>query len=204
MDFAALGTFSLALAIAAAIPGPGVAAVIARDLGAGFSATLPLIAGIVLGDLVFLLLAILGLSFIAEVLGTVFFIVKWLGAAFLVYLAFKLWTAAENAATIESTSGDRSTGRPLVAGFLLTLGNPKTILFYMALLPSLIDLSSVTATDFLVLSIAAIVVLLAVLFSYALVAAQSRIFLRSTRSRRVLNRCAGFTMAGAAVAVISR
>ncbi len=195
---------TLALAIAAAIPGPGVAAVIARALGAGFPAALPLIAGIVLGDLVFLSLAILGLSFIAEILGTVFFIVKWLGAAFLAYLAYTLWTATEEAITVESAAGEKSAGRSLIAGFLLTLGNPKTILFYMALLPSLIDLSSVTVTDFLSLGSVVIVVLLAVLFPYALVAAQSRVLLRSARSRRVLNRCASLTMAGAAVAVVSR
>lgn len=204
MDIAAIGTFSLALAIAAAIPGPGVAAVLARALGTGLCATLPLIVGIICGDLIFLSFAILGLSVVASILGTVFFIVKWAGAAFLIYLAYRMWTAAETLAGPDGTTPQQSGGKSLMAGLLLTLGNPKTILFYMALMPSLIDLSKVTFSDFLMLGTVAALVLLTVLIPYAVLAARSRYLFRSARSRRLLNRCAGSAMAGAAVAVVAR
>ena len=76
-------TYALALGIAAAIPGPGVIALIARALGSGFRPTLPMLFGLALGDVVYLGAAVLGLAYIASTFGTAFMVIKYLGAAYL-------------------------------------------------------------------------------------------------------------------------
>ena len=69
-------TYAIALAIAAAIPGPGVIAIVARALGAGLRPTLPMLFGLVLGDVVYLAAAILGLAYVASTFGTLFVVIN--------------------------------------------------------------------------------------------------------------------------------
>ena len=83
--------FTLAMVLLAASPGPGFLMVVARALSGGFAAGLAAIAGLVLGDILFLVLAVLGLSTLAAVMGEFFLVVKLLGAAYLVWLGVKTW-----------------------------------------------------------------------------------------------------------------
>src|SRR3954464_5515910 len=94
MDLAGLLVFASALFIAAASPGPGIAAIVARVLGRGTRGARAYTAGVALGDVVWLTVAILGLSALAQAFHGVFEIVKYAGAAYLLYLAWRLWTGA--------------------------------------------------------------------------------------------------------------
>src|ERR1043165_3649645 len=78
-------------AIAVAIPGPGILAIVARALGNGFRATVPAVLGNTLGDLILMSLSVFGLAVIARELGGLFLIVKLAGAAYVIYLGYRYW-----------------------------------------------------------------------------------------------------------------
>ncbi|BBE72334.1 LysE family translocator [Oharaeibacter diazotrophicus] len=203
MDATTLFAFSLAFAIAAASPGPGMAAVVARGLGGGFRGAFPMVLGLVVGDLVYLSFVTFGLAALAQRFGTVFLVVKWAGAAYLLYLAVKLWTAKPNPDEVRAAAAQGFV-RTLLAGLSLTLGNPKTMVFYIALLPTLVPLERMTAVGFAELVGIVMVLLTAIGSAYAAAAAGAREMFRSPRALRRLNRTAGTVMAGAAAAIVAR
>ncbi len=204
MDFVTLSAFTIAYAIAVLIPGPGVAAVVGRALGGGFAAAFPMIVGILVGDLVYLVFALFGLAAVAALLGPFFVIVRWASALYLLYIAWRFWTAKPGSEQI-GAKGESSWWQTFVAGFALTLGNPKTIIFYLALLPTVVPLDQpITALGFFELVAIVTVVLLAIGCAYAALAAAARDLFRSSRAIRNLNRTAGAIMAAAAVFVIAR
>lgn len=205
MEPTTLLAFTVALTIAAFLPGPGMTAVVARALAVGFRGTLPLVFGIILGDLTFLACAAFGLAALANTFETVFTVVKWAGAAYLVFLAFQLWTTKPHADDVAAENGvQRSALRVTIGGLVLTLGNPKTIIFYTALLPSVVDLAGLTPLGFLELVAIVFVDLAIVGTVYAGLATKARGFFRDAGARRILDRTAGTMMVGAAVAVATR
>ncbi|HWK69164.1 MAG TPA: LysE family translocator [Rhizobiaceae bacterium] len=204
MTLAGFIAYSGALAVAAAIPGPGVTALVARALGSGFRSSLFMAFGLVLGDLTYLSAAVLGLAFIAQTFGTVFLLIKWLGVAYLAWLAWGFWRSGITAETIEARRGKGGALSSLVAGLTVTLGNPKTMIFYLALTPTLVDLRTITATDFGILAACTVAVLLIVLVPYLALAAKARWLLQTPRALKALNRTAAGFMAGAAAAIAVR
>lgn len=204
MTLAGFIAYSGALAVAAAIPGPGLTALIARALGSGFRSSLFMALGLVLGDLTYLTAAVLGLAFIAHTFGAVFLVIKWLGVAYLGWLAWTFWTAGITPETIEARKAKGGAFTSLLAGLTVTLGNPKTMIFYLALTPTLVDLHAITATDYGLLAICTIAVLLVVLVPYLALAAKARWLLRTPRALKALNRTAAAFMAGAAAAIATR
>lgn len=195
--------YSGALFVAAAIPGPGMTAIVARALGSGFRPTFFMGLGLILGDLCYLTAVILGLALVAQTFTTPFLIIKYLGALYLVYIAWKLWTTGLIAQDIEAK---RSTniGLSFLSGLLVTLGNPKTMLFYVALVPTLIPLEAVGAKDYAALVGITFVVLIAVLIPYILLASQARTLLKKPNSLKALNRSAASILAGTAAYIAAR
>lgn len=204
MTLAGLITYSGALAIAAAIPGPGVTALVARALGSGFRSSLFMALGLILGDLTYLTAVVLGLALVAQTFGTVFLVIKWVGVLYLCYLAWTFWASGITAANVEAQKGSAGFVASFLAGLTVTLGNPKTMIFYLALTPTLVDLAKITPTDYGLLALATIAVLLVVLVPYLVLAAKARWFLRSPRALKALNRTAAAFMVGAAAAIASR
>jgi threonine/homoserine/homoserine lactone efflux protein len=204
MTLAGFITYSGALALAAAIPGPGVTALVARALGSGFRSALVMSLGLILGDLSYLTAVVLGLAFIAQTFGTVFLVIKWLGVCYLAYLAYSFWTAGISAETIEARRARGGLMSSFVAGLTVTLGNPKTMIFYLALVPTLVDLHRLTIADYGVLVGCTVVVLLVVLVPYLVLAARARQLLKAPRALKALNRAAASFMGGAAAAIALR
>ena len=204
MDLTALIVFTTALAIASASPGPGIAAIVARVLGRGVPGGIAFAAGNAVGDVVWLTFAILGLAVVAQTFHVVFLIIKYAGVAYLLYLAFRLWTAPAQPQDIGVT-GPRERPLGLFAGGLaVALGNPKVMVFYLALLPSLIDLNRVSLLGYVELVALTACVLTVVLGTYILLAARARRLLTSARAMRMVNRGTGAIMAGAAIAFATR
>jgi len=195
--------YSGALALAAAIPGPGVTALIARALGSGFRASFFMALGLVLGDLTYLTAVVLGLALLAQTFGMVFLIVKWLGVAYLAWLAFSFWRAGISIAGVKASKGGGAWSS-FLAGYVVTLGNPKTMIFYLALTPTIVDLNAVTLADYGVLAAVTIAVLLVVLMPYLVLAARARSLLAAPRALKALNRTAAVFMGGAAAAIALR
>jgi len=204
MTLAGFITYSGALAIAAAIPGPGVTALVARALGSGFRSSLFMAFGLVLGDLVYLTAVVLGLALVAQTFGTVFLIIKWLGVAYLAWLAWTFWTSGITPETVEARKAKGGATASFLAGLTVTLGNPKTMIFYLALTPTLVDLRTITLADYGILAACTVAVLLVVLAPYLVLAAKARWFLRTPRALKALNRTAAAFMAGAAAAIATR
>ncbi|MCJ2058874.1 LysE family translocator [Methylobacterium sp. J-048] len=196
-------TYALALGVAAAVPGPGVVALIARALSSGFRAAMAFSVGLILGDLTFLSAAVFGLTLIAETLGDVFVVVRLCAGLYLAHLAVRLWRSAGKTDRIEGGPADRPLAS-FLAGITITLANPKTIVFYLAVLPTLVDLRTVTGTDYATLVGLTALVLVAVMTPYAALAARARDSLRKPVFRARLNRSAAAIMAGAAVWTVAR
>jgi threonine/homoserine/homoserine lactone efflux protein len=204
MTLAGFIAYAGALAIAAAIPGPGVTALVARALGSGFRSSLYMAAGLIVGDLTYLTAVVLGLALVAQTFGTVFLIVKWLGVAYLAWLAWTFWHSGITAETIEAKKGRTDFLTNFLAGLTVTLGNPKTMIFYLALTPTLVDLRTVTIHDYAVLALVTTAVLLIVLVPYLVLAAKARSLLMAPRALNALNRVAAAFMGGAALTIATR
>ena len=190
--------------ILAATPGPGVFASVAQALSSGFRPSLDVIAGIVFGDILFLLLAVFGLSAFAFVLGEFFFIIKLAGGAYLIWMGWKMWTAKPVLADTEQKLGKRSVRQRFLAGLFITLGNPKVIIFYVGFLPSFMDLTCLTSLDIVIVVGMIALVPTGVLGAYAYFAARSRRLFTSRRAVRKLNRSAGTVMIGTGVVIATR
>jgi threonine/homoserine/homoserine lactone efflux protein len=204
MDLTALVVFATALAVAAAAPGPGIAAVVARVLGRGVPGGIAFAAGTALGDVVWLTFAILGLAVVAQAFQGVFLAIKYAGAAYLLYLAWKLWTTPARAQDVQGTAPRESPATLFAAGLAVSMGNPKVMVFYLALLPSLIDLDRVSLLGYAELVALTLAVLAFVLGGYIVLAARARRLLQSARAMQMVNRGTGAVMAGAAIAVATR
>ena len=203
MTAANLLTYAFALFVAAVIPGPGITAIVARALGSGFRPTFFMGLGLILGDVAYLTAVVLGLAYVAQTFTTAFMVLKFAGALYLGYIAWKLWTAGLLSQKIEAKRAG-SLGASFMSGLLVTLGNPKTMLFYVALVPTLIPLAQIGPQDYAALVIVTAVVLLLVLVPYILLAAKARELLKEPSALKLLNRTAGGILAGTAVYIAAR
>jgi threonine/homoserine/homoserine lactone efflux protein len=187
---------------AAASPGPGVAALAARVLGQGLSGVAPFIAGYFVGDMIWLMLAATGLAVIAKAFAGVFVAIKFAGAAYLLYLA---WRMATPPAVVGAPQPAASRGwRAFLGSLSLTLGNPKVTVFFLSIMPLVVDVRTLTVLQLAELAAVSAMVIFSTLAAYALAANRARAFLSSTRAMRFVRRAAGGLMAGVAVAVAAR
>lgn len=203
MDLTSLAIFAGALFVAAGSPGPSVAALVARVIATGWRDVLPFLAAMWIGEAIWLSMAVFGLAFVAQTFHLAFMALKWAGIAYLCWLAFKMWTAPVAVEGAEMPRAE-SAWKLFSAGMAVTLGNPKVMMFYMALLPTIIDLGAITMLGWVELTLAMVFVLMAVDLSWVAAAAQARRLLKSPRAMRVANRISATTMAGAAAAIAAR
>lgn len=194
----AVGMFLLAL-----VPGPGLATIISRTIGSGLKAGFAVTAGLCIGDFIFLGLAMIGLSTIANAFGPAFQVVKYIGAAYLIWIGFQMFRAARKPIEVKPVSVSHPL-KETALGLFVTLGNPKPILFYSALLPTFVDMTKVGFADYLILSATVVIVSCVVYGGYMLLADRSRRFLASTTAAKRLNQITGITLVGAGVAVATR
>lgn len=196
--------YAVALAIAAAIPGAGVAAIVGRALGTAARRTLPMLIGLAVGDVVYLTLAVGGLAFIANTFSEVFFAVKVGGALYLSYLAYKFWTVGIDIQVVKKSAGKREGFTSFLAGFAVTLGNPKTIIFYMAILPAVMSLQSVSFKAYLILICITFLVLFLVLLPYIALASKAQSFFKNPIAQKRLNGIAAGAMVATATWIVAR
>jgi threonine/homoserine/homoserine lactone efflux protein len=204
MSLYGLGLFMAVYALAVATPGPGVAAILARSLSRGLAGAPAFIAGFLIGDFIWFGTAALGLAAIAKTAATLFLIIKYAGAAYLLFLAYKLWTTEATPMETRVPTSAEKPFRLFLSSLALTLGNPKTIIFFLALLPTVVDLQNLKLTGYLEIAAVILVVLPTVLGAYAVAAARARQLFKSSRALKIMNRGTGAAMAGAAIAVATR
>jgi threonine/homoserine/homoserine lactone efflux protein len=200
MDLSALLIFAGTVALVAGSPGPSVAALVARVIGRGHKGVIPFLAAMWIGEAVWLAFAVFGLAVIAQTFHLAFLIVKYLGLA---YLAYQMWTAPIELREEELPETDSSL-RLFFTGLAITLGNPKIMVLYMALLPTVVDLAHVSIVGWGELTLTLFIVLAAIDLSYVLLAVRARRFIRSPKAMRLANKCSALAMGGAAVAMATR
>jgi threonine/homoserine/homoserine lactone efflux protein len=203
MSLSGLLVFASAYLAVLILPGPGVTALLARVLARGPKGAPTFIAGFVCGALIWFTIAATGLALVASAFATLFLVIRYAGAGYLLYLAWKLWNAPANPTTVSGASSD-SGWRLFLTGMAINLGNPKVIVFFLALLPTVVNLASLTPLGFAELTALVAIIASAVLAAYASAVARARRLFTSRRAVRFMNRSSGIAMAAAAAAVAAR
>ncbi|WP_226704611.1 LysE family translocator [Microbulbifer elongatus] len=192
-----------AMIVLAAIPGPGIFAVMARAASGGMLHGLITSIGIVFGDYVFIALCLSGLAYIADVMGSAFIAIKYLGAAYLIWLGYSLLRAHGAKAEIETTS-KKSLASSLLLGLTTTLSNPKAILFYLSFFPAFLPLSSITVVDALIIFAIATFAVGGVMLIYAWATVRARSLLKNRSESRVFNLVGGSLLIGSGLWMAAR
>lgn len=197
-----LSALTLGIFVLASTPGPGVLAATSCALSSGFRSALSVIAGIVFGDIIFLLIAIFGLTLVSQFIDNGVIVVRVLGSLYLVWLGWKLWT--EKPINLESNdqTAKKNHLKHFSAGLAITLSNPKVIIFYGAFLPIFVDPTILNINNILLIATIITIVLSIVIGFYAYLASRARLLFKSEIAMRNINRIAGTVMFGAALLVI--
>lgn len=197
-------SLTMAMIFLAISPGPGVFATVTRAMTSGFRASLVVICGIVLGDVIYLLLATFGMSLVACTMKELFVIVKICGGAYLVWLGYKAWTLEPVVIQSGEKNDPLTKAGYFTSGLVITLSNPKVIVFYCGFLPTFIDLGTVGNFDILIMVLIIASVLFCVLGLYAWLAGRTRKLFTSRKAIRSLNKTSGTVMAATGVVIASR
>lgn len=204
LDISALAIFALALLLAAGSPGPSIAALVARVLTRGWRDVAPFVAAMWIGEVVWMTCAVAGLAAIAETFHLAFVVIKYAGVAYLVYLAWQMWTAPVSTDDDDAPPVATSAVRMLLAGLSVTLGNPKIMVFYLALLPTIINLEHLSIAGWAELSVVMLAVLALIDIAYIVLASRTRLLLRSPSAMRLANRLGAAAMGSAAAVIATR
>lgn len=189
--------FAIAIAAAAATPGPTITAVVARVLAHGRSGALRFCTGLLLAELFWLLCAIVGVGSLMAQFPGLFDAIRYAGVAWLLWLAWKLWHAPPTAS--QASAGSES--RALLSGAGTALGNPKTMLFYVALLPGIVSLDALSVRDTLLLAALVAAVVGVVFSAYVLLAERIRRRFHSAVAMRRIGRGSALLMVAAAATI---
>jgi len=202
MDLATLLAFAGTFFIFAASPGPDNMTIVARTMSHGAASGIAYGMGTVAGILIFLVLAAFGLSRLAAEMAVAMTVLRYAGAAYLVWMGIKLWTAAPVVPELAPLGNRRGLPAIFATGVALNLGNPKMPLFYLALLPNVVG-AALTPDEVGLLAVVIVAVEIVVIGGYVLLAGRARRALRSPVMVRRANRTAGTVMIGAGVAVVA-
>lgn len=193
-------TFMLASFVLLVIPGPTIIMVISQALAHGRRVAFASVAGVGLGDLAAASLSIIGVGTILATSATVFMIVKWLGAAYLIYIGVKMWREPVSLPEFDIDDVARRSRWPVFRdSFLVTLFNPKGIVFFMAFVPQFITPSAPFAPQAAIFVAVFVVLGIANAWAYALLASGARQVIRRPAVLRAASRSGAVMLIGAGV-----
>jgi threonine/homoserine/homoserine lactone efflux protein len=194
VTLADLALYSVALLILFLTPGPVWLALLARSISGGFNAAWPLALGVSLGDIVWPLLAILGLSWIVSEVAGFMTLLKWIACAVFLVMGWQVIRSADRQISRDSRLTRPGMWAGFAAGVVAILGNPKAILFYMGVLPGFFDLAAITAPDIVVIVAMSVVVPLIGNLTFALFIDRMRRLMSSPAALRRINLTAGWAL----------
>jgi threonine/homoserine/homoserine lactone efflux protein len=199
MSFEAWIAFASATLVLLVIPGPTILLVVSYALGQGWRAALPLAIGVALGDFTAMTLSLFGVGALLKASATLFTALKLLGAAYLVYLGFKLFRAGGTLNAKPRTDAAPALKMTLHA-WIVTALNPKGIAFFVAFVPQFVDRSQSFFGQAVIFE-ATFVILAAVnVLSYAFAASRARALVNNATVIKTINRAGGTLLIGAGVA----
>lgn len=194
--------FAAASAVLLIIPGPTILLVVSYALGQGWRTALPMAVGVALGDFTAMTLSMLGIGALLAASATVFTILKWIGAAYLIYLGIKLFRAG-GTLNAEPRRDAASAIRMLGHAWLVTALNPKSITFFVAFLPQFLDRNADFLTQMVIFEATFLALAFANAFGYALIAARARNLVRNPRAIGIFNKTGGTLLVGAGIATMA-
>ena len=193
MTFGSSVTLFGAMVVLALVPSISVLAVTTRSAASGFIHGVSTTAGIVVGDVFFIILAIFGLSVLADTLGSLFVLVNYLGGTYLIWLGITLWRSRPEAVE-EGGVTESSLWSSFLAGLFITLGDQKAILFYLVFFPAFVDLSALSYLDAGLIILIAIIAVGGVKLAYAFMADRARLLFKRSDAIKRINIAAGTIM----------
>ena len=199
MDGLTLVSLVLATFIFAITPGPCTMAVLATSSTRGVIAALYFIVGGVLGDLIYLSVAIFSLGVLFGYVEPLIFYVKIIGGVYLIYLGYRCFVAQVASATVNYPG---SSIRQFSAGLLVCISNPKVIIFYLSFLPLFVDLGSLNLAAGVELMLVIGLTVTSALLLITFMGNQLRKLMSSPHSLRWLNRCSGVMLIGVGLVVM--
>ncbi|AFZ35301.1 Lysine exporter protein (LYSE/YGGA) [Stanieria cyanosphaera PCC 7437] len=202
MTFSSIVALFGAMIVLASIPSVSVLAVSTRSATSGFIHGVFTTIGIVLGDIFFIIIAIWGLSFLAETMGSLFVFIKYLGGIYLIFLGIRLCRSkVKDFQTQEVVKSSLMSS--FLTGLLITLGDQKATLFYLGFFPAFLDLSQVSYFDTGIIIGITIVAVGGVKLGYAFMADRARLLI-SSKTRKIMNLVAGSVMIAVGLFLITK
>lgn len=193
--------FAAAFAVAIASPGPFAAALVARGMAFGFPSAAGMALGGLVGDAAFVTVALFGLALIAQWAEILLVVLRYGGAAWLLWLGLKLILSRPESLAGGARPRGEGVWRGFLSGAMLSLGNPKAALFYAAVFPGFFDIPALTGADIAAIYAVIAAILVGGHVLWAAAAARAGRLLRSPRALRTANRISGSVLAGAGVAI---
>ncbi len=187
--------FVIATAIMIALPGPSVLLTVAHSISFGWQCGIITVAGATLGIAVQLIVAAIGLTSLLNVVAEAFEWLRWTGAVYLVYLGIKQWRSASNPLELESKSVSKK--NLFFQGLVVTIPNPKSLIFIAAFLPQFINTANPIGIQFAVIVPTFLIITFTVTSLWALVAGKGSKFLKNQRAYQSVSRAAGGLMVAA-------
>ncbi len=194
--------FAAASAVLLVIPGPTILLVVSYALGQGWRTALPMAVGVALGDFTAMTLSMLGIGALLMASATVFTVLKWIGAAYLIYLGVKLFRAG-GALDARPRTDAVSAAKMMGHAWLVTALNPKSITFFVAFLPQFLDHSADFFAQMLVFETTFLALAFMNAFGYALVASHARNVVSNPRAIGLFNKTGGTLLVGAGIATVA-
>lgn len=191
--------FTVAAFIILVIPGPTILLVISQAIAHGRKAVFPLVGGVVLGDFTAMTLSLIGLGAVISASAQLFMVLKWFGAAYLLYLGVKIWRAQPENGQIQHPNGAKTYRELFRDSFIVTALNPKSIAFFIAFMPQFVSPQQESVPQLIVLGTTFLFFAALNATLYGLFAGYMRDVMQSYSVRKWFNRCGGTALIGAAV-----
>lgn len=204
MDFNIFCTFAIATTLMISLPGPSVLLTVAHSLSFGWRKSLATVSGATVGVAIQLLISAIGLASLLHAAAEVFEWLRWAGASYLVYLGIKQWRSAKATPVFGSTTVSRKS--LFIQGIIITVPNPKSLIFIAAFLPQFIDMTRPLGLQFAIIVPCFLGITFIVTAAWALAAGKAKKALSSQRASNRVSQGAGglMVLAGVGLALARR
>jgi threonine/homoserine/homoserine lactone efflux protein len=179
------------------IPGPTIILVISYSLLRGRQAVIALVLGVGLGDITAMSLSFLGVGVLLQTVATAFYFIKWLGAAYLIWLGIKMWCSVSELTDLDKKNRSHSWREIFSSAFITTALNPKSIVFFLAFIPQFIEPESPFTTQVVILGATFFVLAIISVLGYAALAIYAGQQLHLPLIQRWTHRIGGGLLIGA-------
>jgi homoserine/homoserine lactone efflux protein len=188
MSYQVWFAYMLACWVISISPGAGAIASMSSGLNYGFRRGYWNAIGLQLALLVQIAIVAAGVGVLFATTPLAFFVVKWFGVLYLLYLAYIQWTTKTQSIDIPTEQPTKSISKLILYGFIVNISNPKAIVFLLAVLPQFLDLSKPQWIQYMIMAVTMITIDLIVMAGYTGLAAKVLRLLKSPKQQKYMNR----------------